>query len=109
MCTLLRTNTPTEPLKITNGLANQVVSEGKPVEFSVIVTGNPRPIVTWYLNGKEIKNSPDFIIESNGDEYTLKIPEVFNEDRGLYSVSAKNKHSQVNDQARLQVSGKNIY
>ena len=78
------------------------------MEFSVTITGNPKPSVSWFLNGKEILNSPDFNLSNQGDEYYLRIPEVFNEDRGLYSVVAKNKHSQVNDQARLHVSGAGV-
>ena len=88
-----------EPLK------DKIIKEGEPVEFSIQVVGNPIPTVQWFLNGKELSNSPDFQIFSKDDVHTLRISEVFDEDKGLYTVLAKNKYGETTDRARLKVSG----
>lgn len=45
--------------------------EGVPVEFVCVVDGQPDPVVTWLLNGKEVENSSEILIRRQDDSVML--------------------------------------
>ncbi|XP_012945453.2 muscle M-line assembly protein unc-89 [Aplysia californica] len=45
--------------------------EGVPVEFVCVVDGNPDPVVTWILNGKEVENSSEILTRRQDDSVML--------------------------------------
>lgn len=79
------------------------VTEGNPVKFTVRVAGHPPPEVKWFREGAQIVSSPDFEIIQEGDIHSLYIPEVFYEDAGKFTVTAKNPAGQDQCTAELRV------
>ncbi|ESO07594.1 hypothetical protein HELRODRAFT_137837, partial [Helobdella robusta] len=73
-------------------LTNVTVRDGEPARFECIISGNPRPTITWFHNHKIIKPSPEFLqfYDEFDNTCSLSIREVFPEDGGRYTVVAKN-------------------
>jgi hypothetical protein len=72
------------PPKFLWNLQSQKVMDGEKVKFFTQVTGNPKPDVTWYHNGKVIIDNPDFhsVYNKPTGDCTLYIIEVFPKDTG---------------------------
>ena len=58
--------------------------------------------VRWFFNGEPVV-SPDYQIHQFGDQYSLYIPEVFDEDAGRFSVIADNESGKATCAALLVV------
>lgn len=85
-------------------------TEGQPVRFEVVVTGEPEPELTWFLDGEVIRDSPVYRIEpSSNGRCVLVLPESFPEDEGVYECQATNIHGTVSTKADLHISGKVFY
>ena len=70
-----------------------------------IVAGKPEPAIKWYKAGNEVTNSPDFQVAFRNGRVSLTIPEVFEEDGGLYECQAKNDGGVIKSTAELVVKG----
>ena len=93
------------PPQFSERLQTKEVSEGTAVKFSIQVTGNPPPTVTWFREGSKIVSSPDFEIQCFGDVHSLYIPEVFYEDSGKFTIQAENPAGNKSCTAELIVEG----
>jgi len=60
--------------------------------------------VVWIHNGKEIKPSKDFQYHHVDSRYSLKIPELFPEDSGVYTCEAFNDYGETFTTCSLYVS-----
>ncbi|XP_036337176.1 titin homolog isoform X4 [Rhagoletis pomonella] len=78
------------PSRIVRYLESGRATEGSTFEFLCVVSGNPLPTVQWYKNDKCIDDSPDYVINYNNGEATLRFEEVFLEDDAVYTCSASN-------------------
>ncbi|XP_053952603.1 titin homolog isoform X3 [Anastrepha ludens] len=78
------------PPRVIRYLESGKATEGSTFEFLCVVSGNPLPTVQWYKNDKCIDDSPDYIINYNNGEATLRFEEVFLEDDAVYTCSASN-------------------
>ncbi|XP_049314953.1 uncharacterized protein LOC105226995 isoform X9 [Bactrocera dorsalis] len=78
------------PPRIVRFLESGKATEGSTFEFLCVVSGNPLPTVQWYKNDKCIDDSPDYVINYNNGEATLRFEEVFLEDDAVYTCSASN-------------------
>ncbi len=58
--------------------------------------------MSWLFNNEPIV-SPDYQISSFGDNHSLFIPEVFDEDAGRFSVAAENEAGKATCSALLVV------
>ncbi len=58
--------------------------------------------VSWLFNNEPVV-SPDYQISAFGDNHSLYIPEVFDEDAGRFSVSAENEAGKATCSALLVV------
>ncbi|CAH3116792.1 unnamed protein product [Pocillopora meandrina] len=89
-------------------LQNRTVVKGKKVLLKCYASGNPKPEVTWYRNGKAIRNKsgPFSIIERNGS-FRLKIRMVELSDAGWYICVANNSFGRAQTQAYLTVNSVN--
>jgi len=72
------------------------------------VTGEPRPQLTWYLDGAELSSSSEFTITQCGSQCCLVINEVLSEDEGQYRVTASNVHGTLSTMAYLTVISKSL-
>uniref|UniRef100_A0A4X2KI40 Palladin n=1 Tax=Vombatus ursinus TaxID=29139 RepID=A0A4X2KI40_VOMUR len=100
----------------TKELQNITASEGQVVVLECRVRGAPPLQVTWFREGIEIQDSPDFRIlqkkprsTAEPEEIcTLVIAETFPEDAGIFTCSAKNEYGSVTSTAELVVNSANI-
>ncbi|ROT71757.1 projectin [Penaeus vannamei] len=76
--------------RITEHLKSQEVPDGTPITLNCKIGGATKFDVVWLHNEKEIKPSKDFQYVKEGDNYLLKIAEVFPEDAGTYTCEAFN-------------------
>ncbi|XP_030310786.1 nexilin isoform X4 [Calypte anna] len=71
-------------------LKNTSVVDGEPVRFTVKITGEPKPEVTWWFEGELLQDSEDYQYIERGETYCLYLPETFPEDEGEYMCKAVN-------------------
>ncbi|XP_044529793.1 nexilin isoform X2 [Gracilinanus agilis] len=71
-------------------LKNTTVVDGEPVRFTVKVTGDPKPEVTWWFEGERLEDGEDYQYIERGETYCLYLPETFPEDQGEYMCHAAN-------------------
>lgn len=70
-----------------------------------VCAGKPEPIIKWFKAHKEVTSSPDFQISYKDGRVSLTIPEVFEEDGGLFECQASNKGGLTKSTAELIVRG----
>ncbi|KAJ7416200.1 Nexilin [Pitangus sulphuratus] len=71
-------------------LKNTSVVDGEPVRFTVKISGEPKPEVTWWFEGEMLQDSEDYQYIERGETYCLYLPETFPEDEGEYMCKAVN-------------------
>ncbi|XP_027539144.1 nexilin isoform X1 [Neopelma chrysocephalum] len=71
-------------------LKNTSVVDGEPVRFTVKITAEPKPEVTWWFEGEMLQDSEDYQYIERGETYCLYLPETFPEDEGEYMCKAVN-------------------
>lgn len=59
----------------------------------------------WFCEGKELENSPDIQIITDGELHSLIIAEAFEEDTGRYSCFASNFYGTDSTSAEIYVEG----
>ena len=74
--------------------------------MSVCIEGVPKPESSWFKDDMRIIEDDSLSIEVDGNCQTLSIPDVVEEDCGIYSVVAKNEVGEAQSQAHLSVFGK---
>ncbi|XP_036851779.2 myomesin-2 isoform X1 [Manis javanica] len=80
--------------KFMGGLPDVVtIMEGKTLNLTCTVSGNPDPEVVWFKNDKNIEISEHFSVKVEQAKYvSMTIKGVTSEDSGKYSISVKNKY-----------------
>ncbi|XP_075143149.1 nexilin isoform X10 [Leptodactylus fuscus] len=71
-------------------LKNMSVVDGEPVRFTVKITGEPKPEVTWWFEGEMLQDCEDYQYIERGETYCLYLPETFPEDEGEYMCKVVN-------------------
>ncbi|XP_026882047.1 nexilin isoform X2 [Electrophorus electricus] len=71
-------------------LRNQSVVDAEPVRFTVKITGEPKPEVTWWFEGELLQDCEDYQYIERGETFCLYLPETFPEDEGEYMCKAVN-------------------
>ncbi|XP_070771966.1 myopalladin [Enoplosus armatus] len=108
-CALTETPYPAEPVceppHFIQKLKSREVPEGSKVQLDCIVRGLPVPEVRWFCEGKELENSPDIQVVTNGELHSLIIAEAFEEDTGRYSCFASNFYGTDSTSAEIYVEG----
>ncbi|XP_053113713.1 palladin isoform X4 [Hemicordylus capensis] len=93
-------------------LQNSTASEGQVVVLECRVRGAPPLHVSWFRQGTEIQDSPDFRILQKTEPRsaaepeeicTLVIAETFPEDAGTFTCTARNDYGSVTSSAKLTV------
>uniref|UniRef100_A0A8C9S1D9 Palladin n=1 Tax=Scleropages formosus TaxID=113540 RepID=A0A8C9S1D9_SCLFO len=96
---------PEAPPRFTQKLKSQEVSEGSPIRLECRVTGNPRPVVRWFCEGRELHHCPDIQISRDRDLHALVIAEAFEDDTGRYTCVASNCLGADNTSAEVYIEG----
>ncbi|XP_054654851.1 myopalladin isoform X2 [Dunckerocampus dactyliophorus] len=94
-----------EPPRFIQKLKSREVLEGSKVQLDCIVRGHPVPEVRWFCEGKELENSPDIQVITNGELHSLIITEAFEEDTGRYSCFASNFYGTDSTSAEIYIEG----
>lgn len=84
-----------EPLK------NLTVREGESVVLTTQIVGNPTPQITWFKDGKPVKQN----IKSDKETHSLTLIGPTKENSGEYTVKAVNSVGTVETSATLIVEG----
>uniref|UniRef100_A0A8D0BE47 Myomesin 2 n=1 Tax=Salvator merianae TaxID=96440 RepID=A0A8D0BE47_SALMN len=80
--------------KVLGGLPDVVtIMEGKTLNLTCTVFGNPDPEVVWFKNDKELELNEHYVVKLEQGKYAnLVIKGVASEDSGKYSINVKNKY-----------------
>ncbi|XP_028928063.1 muscle M-line assembly protein unc-89-like [Ornithorhynchus anatinus] len=81
-----------EPPKLIREMPKYIsYREGDPVALECLISGEPRPVVTWFQNGRALNRGQKFRFEEDQSSYRLHIDEVTTLDSGVYECVAENK------------------
>nr|XP_034965839.1 myomesin-2 isoform X1 [Zootoca vivipara] len=80
--------------KVLGGLPDVVtIMEGKTLNLTCTVFGNPDPELLWFKNDKELELNDHYVVKLEQGKYaSLVIKGVSSEDSGKYSINVKNKY-----------------
>ncbi|KAM5278521.1 myomesin-2 isoform 2-T2 [Hipposideros larvatus] len=80
--------------KVIGGLPDVVtIMEGKTLNLTCMVFGNPDPEVVWFKNDKDIELNEHFAVKVEQSKHvSMTIKDVTSEDSGKYSINVKNKY-----------------
>ncbi|CAH1393217.1 unnamed protein product [Nezara viridula] len=82
---------------------------GQEIKLTIEVDANPKPVVTWYKDGKEVKESDHIKLIEEGNAFTLLIEKSSLHDIGSYSVVCKNNISQISEFCKVDIEGAPIF
>uniref|UniRef100_T1J5H7 Ig-like domain-containing protein n=1 Tax=Strigamia maritima TaxID=126957 RepID=T1J5H7_STRMM len=82
-----------------------IVDEGEWAKFRVRVTGNPKPRLTWFINGKRVVSGSRYKLSYDG-MHRLDIPKARQYDHGKVEVFAKNSLGEASCATTLDVRPK---
>ncbi|XP_036205770.1 nexilin isoform X5 [Myotis myotis] len=88
-------------------LKNTSVVDSEPVRFTVKVTGEPKPEITWWFEGELLQDGEDYQYIERGETYCLYLPETFPEDEGEYMCKAVNNKGSAASTCILTIESKN--
>lgn len=78
---------------------------GDPLILKCLVEGHPKPNINWFKDGIPLKNDPRYRIDFKDGEASLRIPESFQDDGGVYSCLATNPSGQDSTTSNVTVGG----
>ncbi|XP_030228060.1 nexilin isoform X3 [Gadus morhua] len=87
-------------------LKNQSVVDSEPVRFTVKITGEPKPEVTWWFEGETLQDCEDYQYIERGETFCLYLPETFPEDEGEYMCKAVNSRGTAASTCILTIESK---
>ncbi|XP_061594315.1 nexilin isoform X4 [Cololabis saira] len=87
-------------------LKNQSVVDTEPVRFTVKITGEPKPEVTWWFEGEMLQDCEDYQYIERGETSCLYLPETFPEDEGEYMCKAVNSRGTAASTCILTIESK---
>ncbi|KAJ8319891.1 hypothetical protein KUTeg_001478 [Tegillarca granosa] len=82
------------------------VMEDKSLTLSCVVTGLPRPEITWYRNGKEFVPTPNVSMSYDEETAILNIKKITMDQEGEFKCVAKNSAGEAECIAQVTVEGK---
>jgi len=91
-----------DPPDFTEWLSSVTVKEGTSVVHKVVFTGDPKPALTWYINGKEASNSENIEIVIKENICTLTIQKFTEQLAGEIICKAENDAGEVSCTAQMQ-------
>ncbi|XP_064619618.1 titin-like isoform X3 [Lineus longissimus] len=87
------------------GLKDASIEDTHPLVLQCKVTGDPRPTIKWYKDGKILKHDQDFQQMFVGETAKLDVFEIFPDDEGVYKCVAKNSVGECSTECYLTVTG----
>lgn len=90
-----------EKPQILEPLRNMVIREGESVVLSTQIFGNPTPKITWFKDGKPVKEN----IKADKNIYSLTLIAPKVSEKGQYTVKAVNPLGEAETTAVLSIEG----
>ncbi|XP_024939523.1 obscurin isoform X4 [Cephus cinctus] len=74
-------------------------------QWEVVIKANPKPIIMWEKDGKNLKNDSRFesVEDAKNNKYKLIIKDVRLDDVGTYKITASNTEGATSAQAQLKI------
>ena len=82
------------------------LKEHQPCRLEGKISAQPPPTVSWYKDGKSIRNKPRYKTSFVQDIASLDILEVLPEDAGVYECVASNPAGTTKSKVELMVPGR---
>ncbi|EDO49554.1 predicted protein, partial [Nematostella vectensis] len=82
------------------------VKHGEEATTSLEIKGKPKPKVTWYKDGKVLRESKNIQLKSIGDTYSIRIVRTAPEDVGTYMCEATNKAGLASRKFDITIKGR---
>ncbi|XP_042888253.1 titin-like isoform X7 [Penaeus japonicus] len=90
--------------RITLPLQPKILKKHSSLDLLARYEAFPPPTVKWYHQGKELKPSRDYLIETIEDETSLHVEEVFEDDYGEYEVRIFNEAGEARTVASVLIT-----
>ncbi|XP_060737627.1 obscurin [Tachysurus vachellii] len=91
----------TDPLMVQVDMEDLCVQPGQPATFSVVITGQPIPEISWFKDGVELISGEHIVMKQSGARFSLNLLTVYFSDCGTYACTAKNSSGYVSCHANL--------
>ena len=91
------------PPKFIKQLTEAEACEGDMVRFDITVQGKPKPEMKWYKNNFLLRESKRFVMKSEGENCSLIIKSVDEDDCGMFKCAATNSYGSIISEAFLNV------
>lgn len=92
--------------EIVTRLLDSMVEEGSRFEFAARVEAEPPPKISWFKDGRDVKDNVDYHTEYVNGVASLTIEETFVEDTAVYTLRAENKAGVAESSAQLIVKSR---
>ncbi|XP_054712056.1 obscurin-like isoform X2 [Uloborus diversus] len=97
---VISVKTTTKKPEIDQVLKPTQLVEGKPGKLTAKVSGQPKPKVTWFKDGKPITPNSHYVVEEDEDgNITLSFDKVTAADAGTYSILASSDEGEAKSEA----------
>ena len=84
-------------------LTDQRVQQNQTAKFTCAAVGTPKPIISWFKDGKQLPNDDRYKMDDNDAESTLEISNITPPDAGVYECVAKNSAGEARCKAKLNI------
>ena len=97
--------------EVLDSFSDQYIHPNNYVSMKCLVSGNPIPVVSWFLYNQPIRESNnrviiDHVINNDNEAISyLNISRTTVEDGGIYTCKASNKFGMAASSAKLEVYG----
>lgn len=91
------------------GMKNVTIKAGRTHKWTVDVSGEPPPTLTWILKDNEVTNSDRIKIENVDYQTNITIINAQRKDTGKYTLVAKNASGKDEASLEFTVLGKNYF
>uniref|UniRef100_A0A7E4UT28 Muscle M-line assembly protein unc-89 n=1 Tax=Panagrellus redivivus TaxID=6233 RepID=A0A7E4UT28_PANRE len=91
------------PVEFETCLCDATCREGDTLKLKAVLLGEPRPDVTWYVNGKKLEDSQNIKIHSEKGTYTVTIKDITLDYSGKVVCEAINEFGKASSEATLIV------
>ena len=86
---------PTEAPRFIKPLENVIVRAGEEIVMECIISGLPKPLITWFKNNKALCKSNEVDLEEDGNIQRLRIKEAYPKSVGTYICKGQNQSGEA--------------
>uniref|UniRef100_A0AC34R9S7 Ig-like domain-containing protein n=1 Tax=Panagrolaimus sp. JU765 TaxID=591449 RepID=A0AC34R9S7_9BILA len=91
------------PVEFETCLCDATCREGDTLKLKAVLLGEPKPDVTWFVNGKKLEESQNIKIHADQGTYTVTIKDITTDYSGKVVCEAVNEFGKASSEASLLV------